>query len=68
MRSPWFCCVVCSSAVDQTYYILFGNRKYIDNVCISMNNSIISRVRATKILGVITDEKLTWKDHISLVR
>ena len=40
----------------------------IDNVCISMNNSIITRVRATKFLGVILDEKLTWKDHISLVR
>ena len=42
--------------------------KNIDNVCISMNNSIITRVRATKFLGVIIDEKLTWKDHISLVR
>ena len=25
-------------------------------------------VRATTFLGVIIDEKLTWKDHISLVR
>ena len=54
--------------VDKTNYILFGNRKYIDNVCISMNNSIITRVRATKFLGVIIDEKLTWKDHVSLLR
>ena len=54
--------------VDKTNYILFGNRKYIDNVCLSMNNSIITRVHATKFLGVIIDEKLTWKDHISLVR
>ena len=54
--------------VDKTNFILFGNRKNIDNVCISMNNSIITRVRATKFLGVIIDEKLTWKDHISLVR
>ena len=27
--------------VDQTNLILFGNRKHIDNVCISMNNSSI---------------------------
>ena len=54
--------------VDKTNYILFGNRKHIDNVCISMNNSIITRVGATTFLGVIIDEKLTWKDHISLVR
>ena len=50
--------------------ILFGNRKNVDNVCISMNNTctIITRVRATKFLGVIIDEQLTWKDHISLLR
>ena len=54
--------------VDKTNYILFGNRKNIDNVCISINNSIITRVRATKFLGVIIDEKLTWENHISLVR
>ena len=33
-----------------------------------MNNSFITRVRAIKFLGVIIDEKLTWKDHISLLR
>ena len=33
-----------------------------------MNNSIITRVSATQFLGVIIDERLTWKDHISLVR
>ena len=47
--------------VDQTNFILFGNRKNIDN-------SSITRVRATQFLGIIIDEKLTWKDHISLVR
>ena len=52
--------------VCKTIFFLFGNRKNIDNVCcISINNSIITctRVRATKFL-----RKLTWKDHITLVR
>ena len=35
---------------------------------LTMNNSIITRVRATKFVEVIIDERLTWKDHISLVR
>ena len=35
--------------VDKTNCILFGNHKNIDNVRISMNNSIITRVRATKL-------------------
>ena len=43
--------------VDKTNFILFGNRKNIDNVCISMNNSIITRVRAITFLGVIIDER-----------
>ena len=41
--------------VDKTNFILFGNRKNIGKVCISMNNSIIARVRATTFLGVIID-------------
>ena len=57
-----------SQNVDKTIFIIFGNRKNIDNVCISMNNGIITRVRATKFLRVIIDEKLTWKEHTSLVR
>ncbi len=52
----------------KTNFILFGNRKNNDNVRISMNKYIITRVCATKFLGVIIDERLTWKDHISLVR
>ena len=53
-----------SITVDKTNFMLFGSRKTIDNVCISMNNSIITRVRATQFSGVIIDEKLTWKNHI----
>ena len=36
--------------VDKTNFSLFGNRKNIDNVCISMNNSIITRVHATQFI------------------
>ena len=41
--------------------------KILTMCVLSMNNSI-TRVCATKFLGVIIDEKLTWKYHISLVR
>ena len=30
--------------VDKTNFVLFGNRKNIDNVCISMNNSIVTTI------------------------
>ena len=51
--------------VRKTNFILFGNRKHNDNVSISMNNCIITRVRATKFLGVIIDEKLKERSHRS---
>ena len=49
--------------VDKTNCILFGNLKNIDNARISMNNSIITRVRATKLTPtpyVTTCWNMTW--------
>ena len=64
----WLSVNTLSLNVDTTNCIIFGNRNNIDNVCIYINNSIITRVRATKCLGVTIGEKLTWKDHTYLVR
>ena len=36
----------------------------IDSYYLSMNNKVIKRVRQTKFLGVIIDDKLSWKPHI----
>jgi hypothetical protein len=35
-----------------------------DNQYLSINNIIIKRVKQTKFLGVIIDDKLSWKPHI----
>ena len=36
----------------------------IDSYYLSMNNKVINRVSQTKFLGVIIDDKLSWKPHI----
>ena len=55
--------------ISKTNHTLFGRRRCIpDAVSITMDKSLISRVKVTKFLGVNIDEKLTWKDHISVVK
>ena len=54
--------------VKKTNYILFdlSRKKTILND-ISINNENINRVRTQKFLGVIFDDKLSWKEHINSV-
>ena len=49
--------------------MLFSNRKKIINESIHLmiEGNIIDRVRECKFLGMIIDENLTWKPHISLI-
>ena len=49
--------------------MLFSNRKKLlnQNMNVIIDESIITRVKDCKFLGVITDENLTWMKHINLV-
>ena len=48
--------------------MLFSNKKVIQpNVTIEINDQPITCVTKTKFLGVIIDNKLTWKEHISYI-
>ena len=53
----------------KTNYMLFSNRKKIlnQNMNVIIDESIITRVKDCKFLGVIIDENLTWMKHINLV-
>ena len=33
-----------------------------------MQDKLIERVKSTKFLGIILDDKLTWADHITRVK
>ena len=54
--------------ISKTHYMLFLNKKVIQpNVTIEINGQPITCVTKTKFLGVIIDNKLTWKEHISYI-
>ena len=49
--------------------MIFGNKK-IDkymNICVHINGLSIDRVYNTKCLGVMIDDKLNWKEHITMI-
>ena len=50
--------------LDKTNCILFSNKHKQSNLTIKLNDHILERVNETKYLGIIIDEKLSWKPHI----
>ena len=38
-----------------------------NNIVIKINDHVISEVHKTKFLGVIIDNKINWKDHVSYI-
>ena len=63
----WFAINKLSLNVSKTNYMVFKNKKDISECQIHINKFPIERVFVTKFLGVLIDEKLTWKEHINFV-
>ena len=61
----WFIDNRLSLNTDKTNYILFNCK---ENMNIQINKNNIKRVTHIKFLGVIIDNKLSWKYHISYLR
>lgn len=47
--------------------MIFGNWKITPETKISIDGIVIERVKVIKFLGVLVDDKLTWKPHINYV-
>ena len=52
---------------DKTFYSLFTNKKINHIPDIIMRNHKISQSKSQKFLGVLVDEKLSFKEHINVV-
>ena len=48
--------------------MFFGKRKLTVDISIKMNKEVIKIVSVITFLGVMSDDKLTWKHHIDLVK
>ena len=64
----WFAVNRLSLNINKTNYMIFSNRRYVPDVRIQICNVNITRVNVTKFLGVLINDKLTWKEHIELVK
>ena len=64
----WFLENRLSLNIAKTNYMIFGNRALKTSLSIKINNFTINRVEATTFLGVLINDKLTWKHHISLLK
>ena len=54
--------------IKKTHYMIFRKRKKDSlNVKLSIDGELINEVDKTKFLGVLIDNKLTWKQHIAYV-
>ena len=64
----WFAINKLSLNVTKTNYMLFSRCINAVDVTVKINNVSINRVDATKFLGVVIDDKLSWKKHIDIVK
>ena len=64
----WFCLNKLSLNVSKTNFMIFNNSRTESNVNIFINETAIEQVTSTKFLGVLIDNQLTWKLHISRVK
>ena len=64
----WFNVNKLSLNVSKTNYMVFGSRRINQDLDRQIHNDQITRVSKTKFLGVLIDEKLTWKDQINNVK
>ncbi len=55
--------------LKKTHYMIFHRsriKKDVDNI--TFQDEIVQRVSSTKFLGVIIDDKLKWKEHITYIK
>ena len=61
----WFSANRLSLNIAKTNYMFFGKRKLTVDISIKMNKEVFN---VTKFLGVMIDDKLTWKHNIDLLK
>ena len=64
----WFLANRLTINLEKTSFMLFKSKNFIINdsvLKIQIGNCFIKRIEQTKFLGIIIDEKLTWKNHVN---
>ena len=62
--SVWFAVNKLILNVSKTNFMVISNSKQRNtSLQVSINNSKIKRVYVTKLLGILIDDRLNWKEH-----
>ena len=64
----WFDVNKLSLNVKKTKFMIFGNRKKDENIVLTIQGVKIEKVTEFRFLGVILDDKLSWKPQIEHVK
>lgn len=66
----WFQSNLLTVNIAKTKYIIFAakNKKISHKVSLNINNQAITKVDQEKYLGIILDNKMTWKPHIQKIK
>uniref|UniRef100_A0A8C2FGS7 Reverse transcriptase domain-containing protein n=1 Tax=Cyprinus carpio TaxID=7962 RepID=A0A8C2FGS7_CYPCA len=54
-------------SVSKTQYMVFSRKKKIEQITLKLYDQLLERVIEFKYLGLIFDEKMTWKQHIKKI-
>lgn len=65
--SKWFQLNKLSLNIEKTNNIIFAGRKHFHDAKVFIEGKEIQRIYSTPFLGVIVDEKSSWKEHIDFV-
>ena len=63
----WFLANRFSLNLVKTSYNVFGDHNVSDDFELKLGATGLKRVTSNKYLGIIIDDKLTWKEHIDYV-
>ena len=66
----WLCCNQLSLNVEKSNYVIFHapQKKTTYQVNLSLHNCSLKQESSTKYLGVLIDENLNWKSHVSHIK
>ncbi len=67
--AEWFSLNKLALNVEKTNYMIFTNNNSVGGMTtgLFLEDAVLKRVHATKFLGVIIDDKLTWKNHTEAI-
>ena len=65
--ATWFKANKLSLNVTKTNYMIFGRKTLTIKPVIKIDGTELDQVAHTKFLGILIDDRSSWKDHISLI-